>query len=236
MLLFDNYNVNLRTYELMFFVAGERITTFGDKVMNESPDSLRFLPPNVKKGIYQVETLSDGSCIDIYFDTPDVMPSETVNLKNMSELKPLFIKMYNIWKSKKKGFYAESMSILYEIIGKIKSHNLKYTTDAQGNKILPSYNYMLENFLNKKFDYKKMCEKSGLSYDYFKDIFVKHYKLPPVKYVTYLRIEKAKELLITGHFSVSEIAELCGFDNVYYFSNVFRKQAGVSPKKYNALL
>ncbi len=56
--------------------------------------------------------------------------------------------------------------------------------------------------------------------------------MSPVKYITQLRVEKAKELLITNRYKVSEIAEMCGFENVYYFSNVFKKQVGVSPKTY----
>ncbi|MBQ2704551.1 MAG: helix-turn-helix transcriptional regulator, partial [Clostridia bacterium] len=33
-------------------------------------------------------------------------------------------------------------------------------------------------------------------------------------------------------YSVSEIALKCGFDNVYYFSNMFKKMVGVSPTRY----
>jgi len=56
--------------------------------------------------------------------------------------------------------------------------------------------------------------------------------MTPIKYITMLRMEKAKELLITGHYKVSEIAGMCGFENVYYFSNVFKKHEGISPKNY----
>lgn len=56
--------------------------------------------------------------------------------------------------------------------------------------------------------------------------------MPPVKYLTQLRIEYAKELLITGRYSIGEIAEMCGFENVYYFSTVFKKHTGIPPSKY----
>ena len=45
-------------------------------------------------------------------------------------------------------------------------------------------------------------------------------------------IDYAKELLVTNHQSVAKIAEMCGFSNTYYFSNVFKKQTGVSPSQY----
>ena len=55
--------------------------------------------------------------------------------------------------------------------------------------------------------------------------------MSPVKYVTALRLDHAKELLITGQYSVGEVAELCGFENVYYFSAVFKKTPGNTTKE-----
>lgn len=91
---------------------------------------------------------------------------------------------------------------------------------------------MLENFKRYDFDYNEMCSKSGLSYSYFKELFISKYKMSPVKYITHLKIEYAKELLIIGKYSMSEIASRCGFENAYYFSTVFKKQVGISPTQY----
>jgi len=231
-----NYNVNLPTYELVFFVSGENRTHFAGKIISDMPNSLRFLPKGISEGEYYVEKISDGICIDIYFDTPDPMPDFAIGLKNMNELKSPFIKIYNVWNSKKTGYYAESMSLLYDIIKKIQLHNEKYCTSAQAQKILPSFDYMVGHFHNHDFDYRIMCSKSGLSYDYFKKLFIKRYGLSPVKYVTHLRIERAKELLITGRYTITEIAAMCGFENIYYFSNVFKNHIGVSPGNYRISL
>ncbi|MBQ4110639.1 MAG: helix-turn-helix transcriptional regulator [Clostridia bacterium] len=91
---------------------------------------------------------------------------------------------------------------------------------------------MLENFNNKNFDYGRLCNETGLSYSYFKELFISKFGMPPVKYLTRLRIEKAKELIITHRYSITEISDMCGFENVYYFSNIFKKYTGVSPSKY----
>ena len=59
------------------------------------------------------------------------------------------------------------------------------------------------------------------------------------EYISTIRIEYAKELLLTTNQKVNEIAEECGFSSASYFNVVFRKQVGVSPgayrntKKYN---
>ncbi len=46
------------------------------------------------------------------------------------------------------------------------------------------------------------------------------------------RIRLAKRHLISTTYPVSEIARRCGFENVYYFSNTFKKQTGLSPSEY----
>lgn len=224
--------IKTHTYELFFQLSGVLDTYYGNTHVLDVPNSIRYLPKMPDSNEYIVDVKEPGECIDIFFDTDSPPPDEPLSIKNMAELKPLFLKIYTLWNAKKPGYYTECMSILYEIIRKIKLHGEKYSTSKQSALIQPSYNYMLENFASRDFNYREMCAKSGLSYDYFKELFIARYGTTPVKYVTMLKIDKAKELLITGMYSVTQISELCGFDNVYYFSTVFKKQTGVSPKNY----
>lgn len=46
------------------------------------------------------------------------------------------------------------------------------------------------------------------------------------------RMKKAKHLLISTTYNISEIAQRCGFENVYYFSNAFKKEIGISPSEF----
>ncbi len=228
----NHYSAKLFSNELIFFISGESTTHFKGLVIHDAPNSLRFMPKGDEEGEYFVEINESTVCFDIYFDAEVPMSEPAFALKNMNELKSLFEKIYNVWQSKKTGYYSKALSLLYEIIYRIKIHNQKYYTHSQQKKLLPSYEYMMAHFAKNDFDYKEMCSKSGLSYGYFKEQFIKQYGVSPVKYVTMLKIEKAKELIVTGRFSVSEIAEMCGFENIYYFSNVFKKLTGVSPKNY----
>ena len=58
--------------------------------------------------------------------------------------------------------------------------------------------------------------------------------VPPGQYLQQFRIGKARELLISSTLSVGEIAVRCGFDDLFYFSNLFRRLTGVSPRGYRA--
>lgn len=54
----------------------------------------------------------------------------------------------------------------------------------------------------------------------------------PVGYLNDYRLNRAKELLLSTHSTVSEIAVSVGFDNVGYFDRVFRRTFGVTPKQF----
>ncbi|MGM0779515.1 MAG: response regulator transcription factor [Bacillota bacterium] len=53
-----------------------------------------------------------------------------------------------------------------------------------------------------------------------------------IDYLTVYRLEKAKHLLSTTHYSISEIAEKTGFNSLHYFSSQFKKKENITPKQY----
>ena len=70
-----------------------------------------------------------------------------------------------------------------------------------------------------------------------KHYFIKNYnkrivKCTPMQFILNLRIEKAKELLEFGNYNISQVASMVGYDNPLYFSRLFKKYVGVSPKEY----
>lgn len=62
--------------------------------------------------------------------------------------------------------------------------------------------------------------------------FKKAMGITPVEYIINLRIELAKNLLSTTDVKIYDIAEQCGYKNVYYFSNAFKKITGMSPSTF----
>ena len=98
------------------------------------------------------------------------------------------------------------------IIDKINEYIYEHYSDNIGRNEISKEFYLTPEYLAKL--YKK---KAGMN---LKD-FINQY-----------RIEKAKELLKSGKKSISDIAESVGFDNFSYFSTLFKKATGVSPKDY----
>lgn len=72
----------------------------------------------------------------------------------------------------------------------------------------------------------------GYSESYFGYAFKKKYKMPVSQYVRELQLAKAKDLLENTTFSVSSVASYVGFDDSNYFSALFKRYYGLSPKEY----
>ena len=69
--------------------------------------------------------------------------------------------------------------------------------------------------------------------------FIKEFKKvtnqTPMQYIVGLRITKATELLLSTRMNVSQVASAVGYSNALYFSRLFSKHTGMSPKQYRAL-
>ena len=91
--------------------------------------------------------------------------------------------------------------------------------------------YFNENY-NTDISIENYAASRGMSISWFIRNFKKYSKITPMQYLVSLRITNAQILLETTNYSISEIAAIVGYDNPLYFSRIFRKQKGVSPKQY----
>jgi AraC-like DNA-binding protein/mannose-6-phosphate isomerase-like protein (cupin superfamily) len=62
--------------------------------------------------------------------------------------------------------------------------------------------------------------------------FTKQIGISPINYVINKRIQEAKNLLATTNYSIRDIASIVGFSNSSYFSQMFKRVSGVTPKSY----
>ena len=75
----------------------------------------------------------------------------------------------------------------------------------------------------------------GFNTTYFSTLFKKETGQNFVDYLTELRINKAKELLSGDDLSVQDVAEMVGYQDLKYFSKLFKRITGVSPSDYKKL-
>ena len=66
----------------------------------------------------------------------------------------------------------------------------------------------------------------------FSDIFQEVTGLSPIKYLTEYRLKEAKRLLKFSNHTISEIADMTGYNDCFYFSKTFKKNVGICPRRY----
>jgi len=101
---------------------------------------------------------------------------------------------------------------------------------VHNNKIRKIIDWTNENF-EKKIGLDEAAQHVGLSKNYFCKYFKKSTNSTYLNYVNQVKIEKASKLLLKG-ISVTEASYSCGFSNISYFIQLFKKVKGVTPTKY----
>ena len=91
--------------------------------------------------------------------------------------------------------------------------------------------YMEDNFRG-KCTLEEVAAYVHLSPVYFHGIFHKAVGKTPYEYLTRLRVEEAKRLLLTGSMSMADISEVCGFSSQSYFNHSFKRRVGTTPSEY----
>ncbi len=91
--------------------------------------------------------------------------------------------------------------------------------------------YINEN-LGGRLLLNEVAEVFGLSPAYLSVIFKKNADVGFSEYVNTRKIEKAKQMLLSGDMKIYEVADALGFESAFYFSKVFKKIDGKSPRDY----
>lgn len=100
------------------------------------------------------------------------------------------------------------------------------------NKLIQTILDYIDNNLYNKVQLNEVAEALELSPAYLSVLFKKTTGVGFSEYIYTKKIEKAKEMLLSRDMKIYEVAEALGFESAYYFSKVFKKVDGHSPREY----
>jgi AraC-like DNA-binding protein len=149
---------------------------------------------------------------------------------NGQKICQIFMRLVNVWGKRSAHYRVLSMSLLYELIGAL----LRETDcehDSYRKKLNPAVEY-LEAHCCEPFPESALPQLCGMSETYFRRLFKRVYKESASSYRSRLRIGKACDMLLSGMYTVTEVAEVCGYEDPAYFSRAFKKIMGKSPSRY----
>lgn len=92
--------------------------------------------------------------------------------------------------------------------------------------------YVKQNYANNEISLNMVASHVGISPSYFSTIFRQETGHSFTEYLTEIRMEKARELLRCTNKKTAEISFDVGYKDSHYFSYIFKKTQGVTPKEY----
>ncbi len=112
------------------------------------------------------------------------------------------------------------------------SHIVGSNRRSGKDKLIQTIQEYIDENLNGKLQLNEVAEVFGLSPAYLSVLFKKSTETGFSEYVYTKKIERAKEMLLSGDMKIYEVADALGFESAYYFSKVFKKVDGHSPREY----
>lgn len=92
--------------------------------------------------------------------------------------------------------------------------------------------YIDAHYTDENLSLNMVAGAVGVSSNYLSAMFSQEKKITFVEYVTYKRMERAKKLLRTTELKSGEVAYEVGFKDPHYFSSLFKKTQGMTPREY----
>ena len=107
--------------------------------------------------------------------------------------------------------------------------NVRYSAEISRAK-----EFIRENYADSGISLHMVAAEVGFSPNHFSTVFSQETGQTFVEYLTAVRIEAAKHLLTEGNSRMSDIAFDVGYQDSHYFSYLFKKHVGVSPREYRS--
>lgn len=166
---------------------------------------------------------------------------EDLNLNcHYKPIKPnkLIVKLFcDIYQSliEKKTNYEITCNYLFLMLLSVFSESAQNPSDTKESRkqhqikqLLTEIDANIKNY-HSIDDLASFCSMSNST---FIKLFTSTVGFPPIEYLNTRKLEHSSYLLTETDYSISEIAETCGFQNQFYFSKMFKKKFGVSPLRY----
>ena len=107
------------------------------------------------------------------------------------------------------------------------THNKDYK-----NHIVVNVKKYINDHVEEKLTLNKVADVFNISPNYLSILFSKHNDSGFTDYINQSKIESAKRLMNEGNLKIYEISDMLGFESAFYFSRVFKKVTGISPRDF----
>ncbi len=239
-------------YELVLFISGKGIFTFGSEQKTFAAHDLFHIPPFVPHAI-----AADGVCdhLAVHFDWAPGVPGtghlsqrrpyevrlpgglglpRQIGLLAGDSLEEELQQLVVAWQRGDPLGGLEATGHLLRVLTTMLRRTAVTTKDqsARDRLRLERALALLRDPSVSSCSPLTLARAAGLSVSHFNRLFREWTGFSPMDYQRRQRVARARSLLGDTQLTIKEIAAACGFDDPYHFSRVFRQVDGLSPSQY----
>lgn len=149
-------------------------------------------------------------------------PKKLMDMENMADVADKIIELLD----------ADVLcEVLCDIIEFAVTNQGEAATDSIRSVVKQAVQFIDSNYFE-ELSLSSLAQQFNVESSYFSKMFRQETGENLMVYITRLRVEKAKEFMANKEVSLTEIAFMVGYDDYTYFSRVFRKVEGKSPRDY----
>ena len=178
-----------------------------------------------------------GGLVETFIVKNKIEPERIYTLRTevMQDLRKEFGRLFREIMLRRPGFEQMAVSLLMSIFvrlgrGVLRADSKEMDCDLR-NRLEQSVAYIHSHY-TENISISTLAAMEYLSDSRFREVFRETFGMPPSEFIIRLRISRACELLQVSDLSVTQVAEICGYQDPLYFSRLFYKKMGISPQSY----
>ena len=213
-------------WEITYYTAGAGENITDGTHLPFSTGTIICQPPQLRH-----EDCSEHGYKNIFFTLQHFpIPSKSPIVLQDTQTKDFLRILVQLYREYGKEDSADICDALLQVL---QVYLFKLYSAGTSNTFVESMKQAIQmNLSNPQFRILEMVERMPVSLTQFRRMFRNDTGTTPQQYLLHLRISQAKRLLQNSTGTVTDISELCGFSDPYYFSRIFKKQTGLSPTHF----
>lgn len=221
--------------DITYVISGQAEYTINDKKYLVSAGDLLCIPLGSRRtAVSCPEELMECYCYNGIIrdiNAKDLtMPLPLIcNIGLHEDIIALYNELNSVWRLRDPGYILKARAIFMMLLQRYFQIIIyQKDTSVMDTRIKKVLHYMSNHF-NQPLTVQKMAELVGLSDMYFGCLFKQETGMSFRKLLTSIRMNRAEEMLYSGEYKINEIADACGFSDVFYFSKLFKENRGFAP-------